>query len=592
MTHNQHTHDKYFNDNIQYETYYPNYNKYEPNYVGQNNFPSYYNMNHPVYGNNLYYGQNMHPMSPHMGPYMGPPMNPPMNPRMNSYGAPPQLPYCQSTYCPECQQSQVQKSSKLYNSPVEKRKRKRKQPPARSDIKHTSPKKRKTDKKEKEKKKTKLELFPNSKDLVSLSKMFNGSDALFGNKKKSDNDDPDSPIKGTIVVTGPSDGSDMGGSVFSNILNMIMGNGEEGQDLKIFDNKQKKEEEEVKEKEEEEDLSQCEYKYAGPISGIDDLIKLGKEYKNTTEKYRYNINMRKLSKMVSALEELQEMIGMEKIKTAIFNKVIFYLQELEDNKDMLHMAVQGSPGVGKTCVISILAKIYKALGFLSKGHIVKIKRDDLIAGYLGQTSMKAKKVLEKAKGGILVIDEAYSLGNEELRDSYSKEALDLLTAFLSEEADDMICIIAGYEEQLDKCFFAYNEGLFRRFTRFSIDPYSEEELRQIFIKIVKDSKWNIIKDDTTDGEDKKDIYTKNLPLKFFKDNKQYFPYFGGDMATLFTMCKNAHARRLLKIEKEEDVKKTKKNLNYADIKAGLKLYLLDPKVAERGSTQNYLKMYS
>jgi replication-associated recombination protein RarA len=288
--------------------------------------------------------------------------------------------------------------------------------------------------------------------------------------------------------------------------------------------------------------------------------------------------MKKTSQIVEPLEELQQLIGMSKIKESIFNQIIFYLQDLEDNKDMLHMAIQGKPGVGKTCVINILAKIYKSLGLLSKGHITKVKRDDFIAGFLGQTSPKTRKLLEKAKGGILVIDEAYALGNEELRDSYSKEAIDMLTAFLTEECEDLICIIAGYKHQLDKCFFAYNEGLERRFSRYTIDEYSAEELRQIYLKIVKENNWN--------------INDKEIPISFFENNKDYFPFNGGDMLVLFAKCKHAHSKRLLAIANETELIASKKNINYDDLKYAMDLFILDPDIAKRKETPKYLAMYN
>ena len=108
---------------------------------------------------------------------------------------------------------------------------------------------------------------------------------------------------------------------------------------------------------------------------------------------------------------------------------------------------------------------------------------DLIAGYLGQTAIKTKEVIQNSLGGVLFIDEAYSLGNNEKRDSFAKECLDTLCESLTEHKDDLMVIIAGYEEQLDECFFAFNQGLNSRFTwRFHTDKYSPNELKEILIK--------------------------------------------------------------------------------------------------------------
>jgi hypothetical protein len=643
--------------------------------IPSNNFPNYYNMNP-----NNYYQYN-----PYYNPYCNQygsmiPIYPYQTPIMMSQQ--PVMPLNNATYCPDCvnntnvqQQNRNHTYSNNYSKKVKNNKSNHQsnhQSNHRKDNKHYI--------------KSPSNVNDLSKDNLTKLELI---------KPKNLSNDPNNkpiknkgPIEGTLVVTttGPS-GDNSPPSFLSGIMNMLMGGSEDDDDnpfnlftaLRQDDKEHKKEEPENDiEKEEEEDLSSCEFKHAGPIKSLDDLIKLGNDYKNIEVKYRYNINMKKLSKMVDALQELNSLIGMKKIKTAIFNKIIFYLQELEDNKDMLHMAIQGSPGVGKTCIIGILAKIYKALGFLSKGHIVKVKRDDFVAGFLGQTSIKTRKLLEKAKGGILVIDEAYSLGNEELRDSYSKEAIDMLTAYLSEEADDMICIIAGYEHQLDKCFFAYNEGLNRRFTRYTIDEYSPEELRKIYLKIVRENKWDFIKDDKVAIDERRknindintrikniekeneslnvkqlkqnldelknklkkqkeaevesdslsqsftqvkeellsinkikkaneilvselktrlkdiidDEYNTSVPLKFFKDNKKYFTFNGGDMLTLFTMCKNAHSKRLLEIKDEAELLSSRKKINNTDIETGFELFLLNPEIKRRGELLSSHNMYT
>ena len=141
--------------------------------------------------------------------------------------------------------------------------------------------------------------------------------------------------------------------------------------------------------------------------------------------------------------------------------------------DMMHAVITGSPGCGKTTFIEILAKIYVKMGILKKGHIVKVRRDQLIGKYLGHTAVQTQERITEATGGILLIDEAYSLGNPEGRDSFAKECIDTLNQALSEKKKDFICIIAGYKDALDSSFFAYNEGLRRRFPfRYDIAKYS------------------------------------------------------------------------------------------------------------------------
>lgn len=439
-------------------------------------------------------------------------------------------------YCPDCYQSQLDYFNFISQNPPQithKTKTKKKSKPFWEEDFYSSPIKSKPKKKQRRKK------------------------------------DKDYSVNTTFYV---STGDDPFLSFMSNIMGM--NEGDEEQEKKVSNEPKTEEVVEV-----EEDMSKYDFKYLGSVSNLVELIELGHEYQKLGKKYRSNLNMNKLIKIVPALEELNQLVGMEKIKTAIFNKLVFYLQELESNKDMLHLAIQGSPGVGKSTVIGILAKIYKSLGILSKGHIVSVKRDELVAGYVGQTSIKTRKLLDKAKGGILVIDEAHSFGCEDHKDSFAKEAMDLITAYASEEANDMVIIIAGYEEQLDKCFFNYNEGLARRFTRYTIDGYTPEQLRQIFFKIVKESDWTL-EDET------------QIPETFFQENKKYFIFNGGDMSRLFTMAKNCHSKRLLSLKTEKDISDVKKKLNYPDIKEGLKLLLLSPEFSKRDDFLKYNQLYT
>jgi len=319
----------------------------------------------------------------------------------------------------------------------------------------------------------------------------------------------------------------------------------------------------------EEDMSKYPYEWLGNINSLDDLIKLGESY-NSRKRKRHNINLKQLNKLVEPLQELKNMIGLETVKQTIFEQIIYYLQELDDkNNDMLHTVIEGPPGVGKTQISFIIAKIYKALGFLTSDKVVSVKRDDLIAGYLGQTAIKTRKKIDEAVGGVLLIDEAYSLGDASGKDSYSKEAIDILTAYLSEHPHDLVCIVAGYKDALKQRFFSQNEGLERRFThRFEINKYSPSDLRLIFFKVVRENNWSILKE-------------KDISVGFFEKNIDYFKFNGGDMLTLFAYCKKAHARRILDIKDEGNLKYAKKKLNDIDMEEGMKLFLKNPEHAER-----------
>ncbi len=314
----------------------------------------------------------------------------------------------------------------------------------------------------------------------------------------------------------------------------------------------------------EEDTKNWDYKeISKKINNIKDLIELGKLY-DPSKKVNYNIDLYTLSKLVEPLEKLNSMIGLNNVKENIVGQIIYHLQDLDKNDDnMMHTVIQGSPGVGKTMLGQILGDIYFNMGILKgnkrcrngdkKYEFKIVKRSDLIAKYLGQTAAKTQKVIDSCKGGVLFIDEAYSLGNSEGRDSFSKECIDTLNQNLTENKGNFLCIIAGYKDALEDCFFAYNDGLARRFTfRYTIDPYTEQELRDIFIKMIKDIKW-IIKDDA-------------IPLKFFKDNYDSFKNMAGDIETLIFNCKIEHGKRVFCLPDQ------RRNLNYEDIKKGFEVF--------------------
>jgi SpoVK/Ycf46/Vps4 family AAA+-type ATPase len=306
------------------------------------------------------------------------------------------------------------------------------------------------------------------------------------------------------------------------------------------------------------------------IKDIDDLIELAKIY-NPAENKKYNINMESLSKLVDPLTELKRMIGMPKLKKAILNQVIYFLQDFEEkNAHMMHTIIEGPPGSGKTEVAKILGKIYAKLGFLKKEKVLSVKRSDLVGQYLGQTAIKTQKVIDSAKGGVLLIDEAYSLGNSEGRDSYSKECIDTINQNLSEEKSEFICIIVGYKNSLKECFFSYNAGLERRFPfRYTIDEYTHEDLMKIFKKLLIDYKWELNVDE------------KKL-LKFFEENRKVFEFNGGDLETLIQNSKITHSRRVFTLDND-----IKKKLTIDDLETGLKAMMDNEEISKRKNKSSF-----
>lgn len=314
------------------------------------------------------------------------------------------------------------------------------------------------------------------------------------------------------------------------------------------------------------------------INNIDDLLKLINE--NALDIHlEYNINMKALHKIKEPLEELNKMIGMKDLKTNIVDQILYFIQDLHKSKngggDFMHTVIYGPPGTGKTEIAKLMGKIYSKIGILNKGTFKKVTRGDLIAGYLGQTALKTKDVIKEALGGVLFIDEAYALGNAEKRDSFSKECIDTLCEALSDNKDNLMVIIAGYESELKECFFNYNQGLDSRFTwRFKTDEYKYDELLKIFIKKIKDIEWTIDE--------------SSIKSEFFKKNMDYFKFFGRDMETLLAKTKIVHSKRVFCLPESK-----KRIITMEDLEKGFELYLKNDDVKNRKNTEEFKRqLYS
>lgn len=258
---------------------------------------------------------------------------------------------------------------------------------------------------------------------------------------------------------------------------------------------------------------------------------------NTFELYKikdsyFTINLEKVYNMKGHLIKLKKMIGLDNIKNEIIDMILYYLMEFEKkNNNMLHMTLEGSPGCGKTKLAKIISKLLGAMGILDNDKVVYARRTDMIGQYLGQTGQKTQKIIDSALGGVLFIDEAYSLGNSK-KDIYSKECLDILNQNLSDNKKKLICIIAGYPEELENYFFSSNPGLTRRFPfRFKINNYTHTELLNIFINKINKLKWKL--DNNTKLEE------------FFEKNILHFKFFGGDIDTFIQDIKYSHSRRVV-----------------------------------------------
>ena len=191
-------------------------------------------------------------------------------------------------------------------------------------------------------------------------------------------------------------------------------------------------------------------------------------------------------KMEDLMAELDSYIGLGAVKEEVHNLInmvqVYKLRREHDlpTTDMsLHMVFTGNPGTGKTMMARMMARIYRSLGILSKGQLVEVDRSGLVAGYVGQTALKTQKVIEKAMGGVLFVDEAYALNGRSDND-FGQEAIDTLLKAMEDHRDDLVVIVAGYTDLMDK-FIHSNPGLESRFNRFLLfEDYSLDELMAIF----------------------------------------------------------------------------------------------------------------
>ena len=283
------------------------------------------------------------------------------------------------------------------------------------------------------------------------------------------------------------------------------------------------------------------------IDNIADLLKIANYYEEkypnvytsyVKKLYQYNdeyftINLQKVYNIKKPLIRLKKMIGLQTVKNDIIDLILYYLTNMENNTNMMHMTLEGPPGCGKTKLARIISQLLNKLEILSSDKIVYAKSTDLIAEYVGQTGAKTQKVINSALGGVLFIDEAYALGTTTGREyNFGAECINVLNQNLSDNKNKFICIIAGYPDELDEMFFSFNPGLKRRFPfKFTITDYTYQELMKIFIQKVY--KLGLKIDSDIDLE------------TFFKDNYKQFKFFGGDIETLLQNIKYSNSRRTI-----------------------------------------------
>jgi SpoVK/Ycf46/Vps4 family AAA+-type ATPase len=313
------------------------------------------------------------------------------------------------------------------------------------------------------------------------------------------------------------------------------------------------------------------------VTGIADLLRIVED-NPVAENVEYNINMKALHRISEPLRKLDAMVGMDSLKERVVDQIIYFIQDLHKNEikgekgakdkssgafnDYMHAVIYGPPGTGKTEVAQLIGAIFSRMGVLRKSKFRKVTRSDLIAGYLGQTAIKTADVIKECLGGVLFIDEAYALGNPDKRDSFSKECIDTLCEALSDHKSDLMVIVAGYEKDLDECFFSANPGLNSRFSwRYKIDDYTPAHLAKIYEKKAHDCGWSLY---------------EPVAINWFEDNMGYFTCYGRDMETLLSRAKIAHGRRIFGSSVDQ-----KRRLTHSDLEKGMTMFLSNEEVKRR-----------
>ena len=246
--------------------------------------------------------------------------------------------------------------------------------------------------------------------------------------------------------------------------------------------------------------------------------------------------------LTTIIAELEQMVGLERVKGDVQQMVNFIkVQQMRESKGMStaplskHLVFYGNPGTGKTTVARLIAEVYKELGLLRKGHLVEVERSGLVGGYVGQTAIKVKEVVSVARGGVLFIDEAYTLAQDSA-EGYGQEAIDTLIKLMEDYRDDIVVIVAGYPERMAG-FINSNPGLRSRFNKFfDFEDYTAEQLLEIFNSFCRSGGFKV----TPEAE----LVLKGIFQKLYEKRNETFGN-GRDVRNMFETILQLQANRIV-----------------------------------------------
>ncbi len=247
------------------------------------------------------------------------------------------------------------------------------------------------------------------------------------------------------------------------------------------------------------------------------------------------------------LAELDELVGMEQIKKDVRSLInLIKVRKLRQENGLavpdlsLHMVFTGNPGTGKTTVARLLSRLYKAIGVLEKGTLVEVDRSALVAGYVGQTALKTRETLDKALGGILFIDEAYSLAPEGgSANDFGSEAIETILKVMEDERDELVVIAAGYPEPMER-FISSNPGLESRFGKyFHFEDYNGAQLFEIFKSQCKKNQY--------EPDEAASAYAEKLLNELYENRDENFGN-ARDVRNIFEKAVARHSDRVAAME--------------------------------------------